>query len=111
MSPPPVGECPVLAAAQAAEAPSQWTLSSLCLPPGGPLVQPSTGAGTMGSGIAQTLVMKGLKVILFDTKHSFVDRGISMVNKNLEKLVKKGTITPEVAHAAASRIEPAVSLD
>eukprot|EP00798_Chlamydomonas_sp_ICE-L_P024611 gene24611-10230_t len=72
------------------------------------------GAGTMGSGIAQTLVQKGFKVILFDTKHNTDHepyRGIALMTRNLDKLAKQGVMTPIEVQSALARLEPAVSLD
>jgi 3-hydroxybutyryl-CoA dehydrogenase len=53
------------------------------------------GAGTMGSGIAQTFAVKGHKVIIRDIKDEFVERGISGIKKSLSKQVEKGKMTQE----------------
>src|SRR5688500_13680300 len=52
------------------------------------------GAGTMGSGIAQTAAAAGFETILYDVN----EKGLSIANEAIEKglnyLVKKGRITP-----------------
>ncbi|RFU67993.1 3-hydroxybutyryl-CoA dehydrogenase [Bacillus sp. V59.32b] len=48
------------------------------------------GAGQMGSGIAQVCAMNGYEVILHDLKREFVERGLSIINKNLSRQVEKG---------------------
>lgn len=62
------------------------------------------GAGTMGSGIAQTFAQKGYEVIVRDIKDEFVDRGLAGINKSLTKLVTKGKMTEEVKEDILSRI-------
>lgn len=62
------------------------------------------GAGTMGSGIAQTFAQKGYEVIVRDIKDEFVDRGLAVINKNLTKLVSKGKMSEEDKEAVLSRI-------
>jgi len=53
------------------------------------------GAGTMGSGIAQVFAQKGHEVILRDIEESFVERGIGIITRNLDKSVKKEKITED----------------
>ncbi len=62
------------------------------------------GAGTMGSGIAQTFAQKGYEVIIRDIKDEFVDRGLEGINKGLTKLVSKGKMTEEDKEDILSRI-------
>jgi 3-hydroxybutyryl-CoA dehydrogenase len=62
------------------------------------------GAGTMGSGIAQTFAQKGYEVIIRDIKDEFVDRGLAGINKGLSKLVAKEKMTEEVKEDILSRI-------
>lgn len=50
------------------------------------------GAGTMGSGIAQVFAAKGFQTILCDTEDRFVEKGYSIIENNLTKLVKKDLI-------------------
>ncbi|KYH34606.1 putative 3-hydroxybutyryl-CoA dehydrogenase [Clostridium tepidiprofundi DSM 19306] len=69
------------------------------------------GAGTMGSGIAQTFATKGYEVVLRDIKDEFVDRGLAGIKKNLERLVKKEKITDEVMEEILSRISGTTDLN
>ncbi|MFW6056617.1 MAG: 3-hydroxybutyryl-CoA dehydrogenase [Chloroflexota bacterium] len=63
------------------------------------------GAGTMGSGIAQVAAqVGGMNVILNDIKQEFVDRGLSAIDKNLERQVSKERITADDKAAVLSRI-------
>ncbi len=60
------------------------------------------GAGTMGSGIAQTFAQCAdvEKVYLCDIKQEFADGGFAKIQKNIEKLVAKG----KMEQAAADEI-------
>ncbi len=69
------------------------------------------GAGQMGTGIAQVLAQKGLKVILSDRKFDIIERGLGVIQRSLEKQLKKGLITQEEATSTVGRIETAVSLE
>ena len=45
------------------------------------------GAGQMGTGIAQVLAQRGLKVILSDRKFDIIERGLSVIQRSLDKQV------------------------
>lgn len=62
------------------------------------------GAGTMGSGIAQVFAQKGHEVVLRDIKDEYVERGYSLIEKNLSRMVKKEKITEEAKGEILSRI-------
>jgi len=69
------------------------------------------GAGTMGSGIAQVAAqVGGLDVILNDIKQEFVDRGLSAIDKNLERQVSKERITAEDRQAILGRIRTSTDI-
>jgi 3-hydroxybutyryl-CoA dehydrogenase len=53
------------------------------------------GAGTMGNGIAHTFAQYGFKVKMIDVKQEFIDRGLMTITTNLDRQIKKGTITEE----------------
>jgi 3-hydroxybutyryl-CoA dehydrogenase len=66
------------------------------------------GAGQMGGGIAQVVASSGRRVSLYDTAPGAVERGLSNMEKSLERLASKGAeITPE---AVLARVEPAGAL-
>lgn len=69
------------------------------------------GAGQMGAGIAQVFAASGRSVLLFDAAAGAVERGISGIQKSLEKLAAKGKIAPEVSAATVGRIRPAALAD
>ena len=50
------------------------------------------GAGTMGNGIAQVFAAAGHPVILRDAQDAALKRGVDMIAKSLDRLVKKGAI-------------------
>ncbi len=50
------------------------------------------GAGQMGSGIAQVAATAGYSVILNDIKEDFVQKGLGIIEKNLNRSVEKGRI-------------------
>jgi 3-hydroxybutyryl-CoA dehydrogenase len=69
------------------------------------------GAGQMGSGIAQVAAQAGVKVVLNDITQEFVARGLSRIEKNLEKDVSKGKKTVEEKAAILANFIPSISLD
>ncbi len=62
------------------------------------------GTGTMGAGIIQVLAQTGYEVVLRARRQESVDKGISTVKKNLEKLVAKEKITADDMAATMARI-------
>jgi 3-hydroxybutyryl-CoA dehydrogenase len=69
------------------------------------------GAGTMGNGIAHVFAQYGFSVTLNDVKQEFVERGIRTITSNLDRQVKKGTLTDEQKRATLSRIRPTLHLE
>jgi len=69
------------------------------------------GAGQMGSGIAQVAAQAGLKVYLRDIEQRFVDRGLSVIQRNLNRDVEKGRRTAEERDAILGRITGTLSLE
>jgi len=62
------------------------------------------GAGTMGNGIAHVFAQFGYKVNLIDLSEEFLDKAIKTITGNLDRQVKKGTITEEVKNATLANI-------
>lgn len=69
------------------------------------------GAGTMGSGIAQTVAEAGFSVTLCDIKEEFVQRGLGTIMKNLDRAVTKEKITTERRSEILSLIQGVVRSD
>ena len=68
------------------------------------------GAGQMGNGIAHVAAAAGLDVIMNDVKKEFVDKGLKTIEKNLDRVVSKGKMTPEDKSDILGRIRPSVDL-
>ncbi len=51
------------------------------------------GAGTMGNGIAHVFAQKGFKVNLADISESQLHKAIQTIGGNLDRQIKKGTLT------------------
>lgn len=69
------------------------------------------GAGTMGAGICQVLAQSGYEVILKGIKEDFAEKGISLIDKNLSKLVQKEKMTPEQKGEVLSRIKATIDIN
>ena len=69
------------------------------------------GAGTMGNGIAHVMAMSGREVILKDVSDAFLERGISTISANLERMVKKDKLTADEMKATLARIKGVTSYD
>ncbi len=68
------------------------------------------GAGTMGAGIAQVCAQAGFKVVMRDIAEKFVNNGLNIINKNLDREVKKNRLSQEDANAITGRIKGTVNL-
>ncbi|MEM6476408.1 MAG: 3-hydroxyacyl-CoA dehydrogenase NAD-binding domain-containing protein [Pseudomonadota bacterium] len=64
------------------------------------------GAGQMGTGIAQAVAQKGMKVILSDIDLATAEGGKARVEKAVTKLVGRGKIEADEAEKLLSRITP-----
>mgnify|MGYP005606424257 FL=1 len=69
------------------------------------------GAGQMGGGIAQVLATSGYEVYLHDLKEEFVDKGVAVIQKNLNRLVEKGKLTEENQRQIVEHIIPSTDLN
>ena len=49
----------------------------------------------MGNGIAHTFAQTGFKVNLVDVKQENLDRALSIISKNLDRIIAKGNLTEE----------------
>ena len=63
------------------------------------------GAGTMGQGIAQVSIQAGYSTHLVDIDGAALERGVSRIDKGLERLVAKGRLTAEEQTAAHGRLK------
>ena len=69
------------------------------------------GAGTMGSGIAHVFAQHGWEAALSDVSPPALENALEGIRRNLERQVKKGTLTTEQRDAALGRIRPATLVD
>ena len=63
------------------------------------------GAGTMGNGIAHVSALSGFATVLMDIKDEFVDCGLNIIRKNLERQVKQEKINQTDMDASLEKIE------
>jgi len=68
------------------------------------------GAGLMGAGIAQVAAQSGHEVNLMDVETRFLEKGLSTIEKNLQRMAEKGKMTAGDAEAIRSRIKGSLSL-
>lgn len=63
------------------------------------------GAGTMGRGIAQVATMGGYDVYLVDVEEKILRNAVEGIQKNLQKGVELGKVSPEQQKASLERIK------
>ena len=68
------------------------------------------GAGTMGNGIAHVSAQSGYNVILVDTTREFLDKALKTISTNLDRMVKKETITGQKKNETLARIRTSTDL-
>lgn len=69
------------------------------------------GAGTMGSGIIQSLATIGFNVVYRARRQSSIDNGRKVVEKRLELQVGKGRLTAESKNEIMSRIKGSTDIN
>lgn len=68
------------------------------------------GSGTMGAGIVQVLAQYGHEVLMRDLEEAFVAKGLSIVTKNLDKLVQKEKLTADDKIKILGRIKTTTNI-
>ena len=69
------------------------------------------GAGTMGSGIAQTCAVNGLSVVINDMSNDFLENGLKSIEHSLNRLVARDKLTDNDKSDALARINYSTELD
>ncbi len=69
------------------------------------------GAGTMGSGIAQVIAQSGYEVILRDIKDIYLNKGLKIIENNLDRSVEKERITESEKKEVLNRINTTIDLE
>jgi 3-hydroxybutyryl-CoA dehydrogenase len=62
------------------------------------------GSGTMGNGIAQVFAQSGYPVVMIDVLPEALDRAAQTIEKNLARMVKKGSLGEEQVPSILERI-------
>ncbi len=69
------------------------------------------GCGLMGSGIAQVSAQAGFQTVAREVSTELVEKGLKGIDKNLARLVEKGTITEAAKGEIRGRLRGVTSLD
>jgi 3-hydroxybutyryl-CoA dehydrogenase len=69
------------------------------------------GCGLMGSGIAQVCAQAGFATVVREVSADIVERGLKGIEKNLGRLVEKGTFTEAQKGEIRGRLKGTTSLD
>lgn len=68
------------------------------------------GAGTMGAGIAQAVVLAGYGVVLYDVSDEILAAAHQSISSSIAQGVKRGKTAPDVAEKAKNALELTTSL-
>jgi len=63
------------------------------------------GAGTMGNGIAQVAARAGFDVVMRDVGQEFLARGMTSIDKSLQRDVDKERLSKDEKRAIMARIK------
>ena len=69
------------------------------------------GCGLMGSGIAQVVAQAGFPTVVREVNAELVDKGLKGIEKNLSRLVEKGTLTEAAKNEIRARLKGSTNLD
>jgi 3-hydroxybutyryl-CoA dehydrogenase len=69
------------------------------------------GCGLMGSGIAQVAAQAGCQVTVREVSNELVEKGLKSIEKNLARLVEKGTLPSADRDQIRGRLSGTTSLD
>lgn len=69
------------------------------------------GAGTMGNGIANVFALYGFNVNLIDVSESALERGLATIEKNLDRMLAKGSIDEAKKSNALANIHSYTKLE
>ncbi|HNB62312.1 MAG TPA: 3-hydroxyacyl-CoA dehydrogenase NAD-binding domain-containing protein, partial [Saprospiraceae bacterium] len=68
------------------------------------------GAGTMGNGICHVFAQRGFQVALIDVSADALEKAKNTIAANLDRMIKKGTISEDDKLATLSNITTYTSL-
>jgi 3-hydroxybutyryl-CoA dehydrogenase len=69
------------------------------------------GCGLMGSGIAQVCAMAGFTTVVREVNQDLLDKGLKGIEKNLGRLVEKGTITEAAKGEIRGRLKGTTGIE
>ncbi|PWA10372.1 3-hydroxybutyryl-CoA dehydrogenase [Pueribacillus theae] len=69
------------------------------------------GAGSMGHGIAQSALLAGLRVYLYDNDKSNLQMGTNKIHAGLDKMASKGQISENDAQEFKNNLSPTTNLE
>ncbi len=69
------------------------------------------GCGLMGAGIAQVSAAAGFSTVVREVAPELVDKGLKGIEKNLARLVEKGTISESAKNEIRGRLKGTTALD
>ena len=69
------------------------------------------GSGTMGNGIAHIFAQYDFNVFLIDISDEILNKAISIISTNLDRMIKKGTITEEIKNKTLKNITPIIGVE
>jgi len=69
------------------------------------------GAGQMGNGIAHVFAQSGFHVLMQDISEAFAAKGVSTIDKNLQRGVDKGKMTADEKAAVLGRVKTTTKLE
>jgi 3-hydroxybutyryl-CoA dehydrogenase len=69
------------------------------------------GCGLMGSGIAQVSAAAGFETVVREVNSELVEKGLKGIEKNLARLVEKGTITEAARGEIRGRLKGTTSIE
>lgn len=69
------------------------------------------GCGLMGSGIAQVCAASGFTTVVREVSPELVEKGLKGIEKNLARLVEKGTITAAVQREIRGRLKGTTAVE
>jgi len=69
------------------------------------------GGGTMGNGIVHVFALNGFQVTLVELKEEFAAQALKAISSNLERQIKKGSVTEQEANEALLKISTVVGIE
>ena len=69
------------------------------------------GAGTMGNGIAHTFAQKNYQVTLIDINEQSLEKAVSTISKNLDRMVSKDKISESEKSQTLANIQTSTEIN